>query len=69
MLTLSQALKSKTNWAALFLVALPEIWNMVSSDPTIHIPDTWKHYVTLAGAVFVVIFRTMNTQGNPPQPQ
>lgn len=63
-LTLSQAFKSTTNWSALLFVAAPEIWNMLVSDPSIHIPDNIKHWVTLGAAAAVIICRTWNRQGN-----
>lgn len=68
MLTIQQAFKSKTNWGAIALVAVPEIWNMAMTDPSLAIPPNIKHDLTLLGAAAVILFRTMNTQGGAPSP-
>ena len=62
MLTLSQSLKSKTVWSAI-IAAAPEVWNLISSDPVLKIPDNIVHLVGLAGMVSAIIFRVVNTQG------
>ena len=70
MLTFKQAVKSLTNWAAFGMIAAPEIWNTIITDPSIHVPDKIQHKVALAGAICVILARTWNRQGgNLPIPK
>jgi hypothetical protein len=66
MLTLKQALTSKTN-ITLVGISLVEIVHVVVTDPNLKLPENVHTGLVIAGLALGVIFRTQNGSSAPPQ--